>query len=147
MQSDSQISQRTLRNSTPRFLSPKKQYSAILSQKRSSQRRDVFNIYSDTQNSALQEIQTPKSFSQKSIFVGVVIPKTSFSESQATLIPTASQTPLVSISGNTQHSSKILSMLRKPEKKVSFTQGKKWEENQPNDHTSKFKSLSLYIYY
>jgi hypothetical protein len=143
MQSDSQISQRTLRNSTPRFLSPKKQYSAILSQKRNSRRRDVFDIYSDTQNSALEEIQTPKSFSQKSIFLGVVIPKTSFLDSQETLVPTASQTPLVSISGNIQHSSKILSMLRKPDMKVSFTKGKKWEEKQPNDHTSKF----FYLYF
>jgi hypothetical protein len=137
MYSDSQFSQRTLRSSTPQFLSPKKQYSTILSQKRSSSQRNVFNIYSDTQDSDLQEISTPKSVSQKLIFQGVVIPKTSFWDSQATLYPLASQTPLQPISGNIQHSSKILSMLRKPEMKVSFTQGRKWEAKQPNDHTSK----------
>jgi hypothetical protein len=102
----------------------------------------VFDIYSDTQNSALHEIPTPKSFSQKSIFMGVVIPKTSFSDSQATLLSETSQTPLQSISGNIQHSNKILSMLRKPDMKVSFKIGKKWEAKQPNDHTSTLSFIS-----
>jgi hypothetical protein len=75
--------------------------------------------------------------------VCVEIPRRSISDSQATLLPEASQTPLGTISGNIQHSSKILSMLRKPEKKVSFQIGKKWEQNQPNDHTSKLLTTSL----
>jgi hypothetical protein len=146
MQSDSQSTQRTLRSYTPQILSPKKQYAAILSQKRSSQRRNVFNIYSDTPDSYLQEHSPPKPRPQKLIFQGVVIPRTFFSQnfdSQTTLVPTASQTPLQPISGNIQHSSKILSMLRKPEMKVSFNKGRKWELNQPNDHTSTSLSLSF----
>jgi hypothetical protein len=75
--------------------------------------------------------------------VCVEIPKRSISDTQATLLSTTSQTPLQSISGNIRHSSKILSMLRKPEKKISFQIGKKWEQNQPNDHTSKLLTPSL----
>jgi hypothetical protein len=149
MQSDSQSTQRTLRSFTPQILSPKKQYAAILSQKRSSQRRNVFNIYSDTPDSYLQELSPLKPRPQKLIFQGVVIPRTFFSQnfdSQATLVPTASQTPLAPISGNIQHSSKILSMLRKPEMKVSFNKGRKWELNQPNDHTSTCLSLSVRLF-
>ena len=127
MQSDSQSTQRFLRSRVPRFSSPKKQYCAIPSQKRSSKRRKDFDIYSDTPDFGLQEIQTPAPVSQ------------------ATLVPTASQTPLQSISGNIQSDSRILSMLRKPDLKVSFTKGKNWEKKQPNDHTSMYVFLLSYF--
>jgi len=145
MQSDSQSTQRFLRSRVPRFSSPKKQYCAIPSQKRSSKRRKDFDIYSDTPDFGLQEIQTPAPVSQKLIFQGAIIPKTSFSDSQATLVPTASQTPLQSISGNIQSDVRILSMLRKPDLKVSFTKGKNWEKKQPNDHTSMYVFLLSYF--
>ena|SRR5271170_1409885 len=129
MQSDSQSTQRFLRSQVPRFSSLKKQSSTILSQKRSFQRRNDFDIYSDTPNFDLQEIQTPAPVSQ------------------ATLVPTASQTPLQSISGNIQSDSRILSMLRKPDLKVSFTKGKNWEKKQPNDYTSMYVFLLTFNYY
>jgi hypothetical protein len=74
--------------------------------------------------------------------MGVVIPKTSFSDSQAILLSETSQTPLQSISSNIQYSNKILSMLRKLDIKVSFKIGKKWEVKQLNNYTSTLSFIS-----
>jgi hypothetical protein len=74
----------------------------------------------------------------------------SFSQSQSTRdiqkIPIYSRTPLGPKDINIQLSQSIIDSMRKPNKGVPWKCVKKWQNFQPNDHTSKSFIIYLFIY-
>jgi hypothetical protein len=95
------------------------------------------SIFSEDSESAIR--------TQKSQILVKIPKKTSFDLSQYSEVSSSiySRTPLGPKNTNIQLSQTVAEYIRKPDQKISWGYVKKWQNSQPNDHTS--KSL-LFIY-
>ena len=85
---------------------------------------------------------------KKQVFVEITN-KTSFDFLKYSPLPDSiySRTPLGPKNTNIQLSRAITDYIRKPDQKISWGCIRKWQNSQPNDHTSKFSIIYLSIYY
>jgi hypothetical protein len=108
--------------------------------------QDIQNIpiYSESPLSGDSESAIRTSKSQ--IFIEIP-KKTSFDFSQYSELPSPiySRTPLGPKDTNIQLSQTVSDYIRKPNQKISWGCVKKWQNSQPNDHTSK-SSLFIYLF-
>src|SRR5436189_2454195 len=122
----------------------KKERVSFFSQSQPTQDIQNIPIYSESTFSEDSEsaIRTQKS----QIFIEIP-KKTSFDLSQYSKLPSPiySRTLLGPKDTNIQLSQTVSDYIRKPDQKISWGCVKKWQNSQPNDHTS--KSFLLFIYY
>jgi hypothetical protein len=122
----------------------KKKKVSFFSQSQPTQDIQNIPIYSESTFSEDSEsaIRTQKS----QIFIEIP-KKTSFDFSKYSELSSFiySRTPLGSKDINIQLSQTVSDYIRKPDQKISWGCVKKWQNSQPNDHTSKFYYLFIYL--
>ena len=115
------------------------------SQSQPKRRIQKIPIYSE---SSLSEDSESAIKTQKSQVFVEIPKKTSFDFSKYSPLPDSiySRTPLGPKNTNIQLSGTIANYIRKPDQKISWGCIRKWQNSQPNDHTSKFSIIYLSIY-
>src|SRR5437763_12086016 len=130
----------------------KKKKVSFFSQSQPTQNIQNILIYSE---SPLSEDSESTIRTQKNQLFIEIPKKTSFDLSQYSELSSSiySRTPLGPKNTNIQLSQTITEYIRKPDQKISWGCVKKWQNSQPNDHTSKsllliylFIHLSNYLY-
>jgi len=144
-QSDLQNTHAFSQNSSLSISDRKRKKLSSLSQSQSTQLFQDIPIYSESSIPGDSEpiIKTPKSQ------IPVEISKETLSNPPLSS-PLATRTPLLAKDNNIQLSQTTRGYIRKPDQRVSFACVTKWQNTQPNDHTSKYTLFSFYylfIYY
>ena len=129
-------------------LMEKKKKLSFFSQNQPTQLIQKNLIYS---KSALSEDSKSAIKTQKSQIFVEIPKKTSFNLSQFSPLSSSisSRTPLGPKDINIQLSQTIIDYIRKPDQKISWGYIKKWQNSQPNNHTSKsllFIYLFIYLF-
>jgi hypothetical protein len=114
-------------------------------------RRLSFEVYEDS----LISLESPKLGDSRDINESQIAPQDSLLEeiipnsdillNESNSDQSATRPPLVDIDTNIPTPKHLLECL-KPNLPISWSCVKKWQENQPNDHTSNYYTFSIYLY-